>query len=61
MIAAWYGRMNQRERILVFAIAGLIFVLLNLLIWSWLLGAIGRAHAGLVARKARRKEKTFYI
>ena len=61
MIPAWYVRMNQRERILLLAIAGLVFVLLNLLIWSWLLGAIGRAHAGLVARKATRKEQTVYI
>lgn len=61
MIPAWYVRMNQRERVLLLAVVGLVFLLLNLLIWSWLLGAIGRAHAELAKRKAMRKEQTIYM
>jgi len=61
MIPAWYQRMNPRERLLAWIVAGAVFVLLNLLILSWLFGALGRARAELAARKATRTEQALYI
>ena len=61
MIATWYAKLNPRERILALAVAGLAFVLLNLLIWSWLFGAVGRARADLAARKDMRKQQAMYM
>ncbi len=61
MTPAWYERMNQRERMLSWIIAGTIFVLLNLLMLSWIFGAVGRVHAQLAARKAALAEQALYI
>ena len=61
MIPAWYERMNRRERILSWIVAGALIVLLNLVIWSWLFGALGRARAQLVTRQAARAEQAVYI
>ena len=52
MIPAWYERMNRRERILSWIVAGALIVLLNLVIWSWLFGALGRARTQLATRQA---------
>ncbi|HEY2801747.1 MAG TPA: hypothetical protein VGI85_14240 [Chthoniobacterales bacterium] len=38
MIAAWFARLNQRERALVLAVSGVLFLLVNWAIWSALLG-----------------------
>ena len=61
MMPAWYDRMNPRERLLAWIVAGAMFVLLNLVILSWLFGALGRARTDLTARKAARVEQTIYI
>lgn len=61
MMPAWVERMNQRERVLSMIVAGILFVLLNLFIWSWLFGAIGRAHTALAARKETRKQQAIYV
>ena len=61
MMPAWYERMNPRERLLAWIVAGAIFVLLNLVILSWLFGALGRAHTDLTARKAARAEQATYV
>ena len=61
MMPAWYERMNPRERVLSWIIAGAIFVLLNLLILSWMFGALGRARAELAARKSALAEQALYI
>ena len=61
MTPAWYERMNPRERVLSWIIAGAIFVLLNLLILSWMFGALGRARAELAARKSALAEQALYI
>lgn len=58
---AWYERMNRRERVLSWVVAGAVLVLLNLAIWSWLFGAIGRARNELAQRKAARAESAVYI
>jgi hypothetical protein len=60
-IQTWYQRMNQRERMLALLVAGVLFVLLNLFIWSMLLGAIGRSRAQLAVSRATRTEQAVYI
>jgi len=61
MTLAWYERMNRRERVLSGVVAGTVFILLNIFIWSWLLGALGRARGELVQRKMARAESAVYI
>jgi hypothetical protein len=60
-LRAYYERMNQRERLLAWIVAGAIVALLNLVIWSWLLGALGGARAQLAQRKATRAEQAVYM
>jgi hypothetical protein len=61
MIPAWVTRMNRRERLLAFAVAGAAFALFTFLIWSWLFGAIGRARTELATRHQMRKEQAVYM
>ena len=61
MIKAWFNRMNPRERKIFFAAAGIVFVLVNLMLWSWLFGALGRARAQLAERKSTRAQQAVYI
>jgi hypothetical protein len=61
MMPAWYQRMNPRERVLSWIVAGTIFVLLNLWILSWILGAVSGAHKQVVARQAKLTEQTVYV
>ena len=61
MMPAWFARMNPRERMLSLGVAGVVFVLFNLLIWSWLLGAVATARAEVATREAKRKEQAVYV
>jgi hypothetical protein len=61
MMPAWYKRMNPRERLLAWIVAGALFALLNLLILSWLFGALSRARVELTERKAARAEQALYM
>jgi hypothetical protein len=61
MTLAWYERMNQRERVLAWIVAGTVFLLLNLFLWSWLLGAIKRARTELASRRAARGQEAIYV
>jgi hypothetical protein len=61
MMPAWYERMNQRERVLSWMVAGVILLLINLFLWGWLLGSLGRARNVLVARKSARAEQAVYV
>jgi hypothetical protein len=61
MIAEWYGRMNRRERTLLLVVGGVVLFLINLMIWNWLLGAIGRAHSDLANRRNTRKEQEIFV
>jgi hypothetical protein len=61
MMPAWYERMNQRERLLSWIVAGTIIVLVNLVVLSWLFGALGRARSELAVRKAALAEQALYI
>jgi hypothetical protein len=61
MMPAWYQRMNPRERLLAWIVAGAMFVLLNLLILNWLFGALGRARVELATRRAAGAEQAVYM
>ena len=61
MMPAWYQRMNPRERMLAWIVAGALIVLLNVVILSWLFGALGRARTDLAARKAARAEQALFV
>ena len=61
MIPAWYQRMNPRERMLSWIVAGSVFVLLNLWILSWILGGLSAAHKEVVARRAQLAEQALYV
>jgi hypothetical protein len=61
MTLAWYERMSRRERVLAWIVAGAVFVLLNLFLWSWLLGAIKRARTELSSRRAAHSQETVYV
>jgi hypothetical protein len=61
MMPAWYERMNRRERLLALIVSGTVIALLNLVIWSWLFGALGRARAQLAERRATRAEQAVYV
>jgi len=60
-LPAWYSRMNRRERILSLAVGGIVFGLLNLFLWSWVLGAIKQTRADLAQRKFMRKEQEVFV
>jgi len=53
--------MNPRERVLSWVVAGTIFVLLNLWILNWILGALGVAHKEAAARRAKLTEQALYV
>ncbi len=61
MIAVWYQRLNQRERVLSAIVAGVIFLLLNWYIWGKLFGALDQARADLATRANTRKVQGVFI
>lgn len=60
-IAAWYQRLNQRERILTAIVGGVLFLLLNWIIWSKLLSSLSETRIGLAERKETRKVQELFI
>jgi hypothetical protein len=61
MIAAWYQRLNKRERTLTSLVAVVLFLLLNWIIWSKLVGSVRGARADLTDRKETRKVQEVFI
>ena len=61
MIAAWYQRLNKRERTLTTIVGAVLFLLLNWIIWSKLLGSLKTARAELTERKETRKVQEVFI
>ena len=61
MMPAWFQRMNPRERVLSLIVAGTLFLLVNYLIWSWLLGILGQTRADLATRKSMRAQQTVFL
>jgi hypothetical protein len=60
-ISAWYERLNKRERMLSAIVGGVLFLLINWIIWSKLLGALGQARADLAERKQTRQVQEVFI
>ena len=58
---AWVARMNRRERTLTLMVAGVVLLLINFFLWSWLLGAMTHARTDLTQRKLKRKEQEILI
>jgi hypothetical protein len=61
MIARWLAQMNQRERILALSVGAILFLLVNLAIWSLLFGMSAGARADYAARSATRTEQKVYL
>ena len=61
MMPAWYVRMSARERRLAWMVAGAVFLLINLFVWSKLFNMIGNARVELALKKATREEQALYI
>lgn len=61
MMPVWFQRLNRRERVLGAIVAASVFLLLNLFMWSALLGALGRAREELAVRKSKRAEQLVYL
>ena len=51
MIPQFVQRMNRRERMLAGVVAAVVFGLVNLFLWSWLLGEIRTSRAEVAKRK----------
>jgi hypothetical protein len=61
MIRRFIQRLNQRERILALLVGGVVIVLINLFLWSWLLNAIHNSRGAVAMRKLARKEQVIYM
>ena len=61
MMPAWFQRMNPRERVLSMIVAGTLFLLVNYLIWSSLLGMLTQTRADLASRKALRAQQSVFL
>ena len=60
-LPAWFQRMNKRERTLALIVGGIVFVLLNFVIWDSLFGMLGNARTDLAARKSTRAQQNIYL
>ena len=60
-LPSWIERMNRRERLLSLIVGGIVFALVNIFLWSWLLGAISQARSDLVLKKSQREEEAAFI
>ena len=61
MIRRWLAQLNQRERILALAVGAILFLLVNLAIWSTLLGMSAGARREYAAQRDTRKEQQVYL
>lgn len=61
MIGRWIAQMSQRERVLALSVAGILFLFLNIVIWSALFGMSGEARRDYAAQKAARTEQKIYL
>src|SRR4029077_16495363 len=61
MMPAWDQRMNPRERVLSWIVAGTVAVLLNLWILNALWGAVASAQKEFSARRSKLAEQAVYV
>jgi hypothetical protein len=57
----WLARMNQRERILALGVGGVLFLLINLAIWSALLGWSHNLRTSWKEQSSARAEQKAYL
>ena len=61
MMPALFARMNRRERVLSMLVGGALFLLVNWMIWSWLLGSLEQTRSSLAARKSARAQQSVFL
>jgi hypothetical protein len=61
MMPLWFQRLNRRERVLLTIIAAAVFLIVNLWLWSSLLGGARRARADLISREAVRTQQNIFL
>ncbi|CAA9209999.1 MAG: hypothetical protein AVDCRST_MAG42-820 [uncultured Chthoniobacterales bacterium] len=61
MMPAFIQRMNRRERVLSMLVGGALFLLVNWLIWSWLMGSLAQTRTDLATRKAARTQQSLLL
>jgi len=61
MMPPWYQRMNPRERLLSWIVAGTLFLLFNLWVLSSVLGAVSNAQKELATRQGKLAEQAVYV
>ena len=61
MMPAFFQRMNARERMLSMIVGGALFLLVNWIIWSWLMGTLAETRNDLTGRKAARKQQSVLL
>ena len=60
-IHSWLERMSKRERTLAMIVAGALFLLINIFLWSSLFGALQKTRVDLRTRQASRTEQTVFL
>ena len=58
---AWVIRLNRRERVLSMLVGGALFLIVNLVVWSSLLGMASAARADLATSKAARTRQALFM
>jgi hypothetical protein len=58
---AWFERLNPRERVLSLIVAGALILLINWLLWSFLLGTLRTTRTELAARQSMRQQQTVLL
>ncbi|MEO5855525.1 MAG: GspMb/PilO family protein [Chthoniobacterales bacterium] len=53
--------MNSRERVLAMIVGGTVFLLLNVFLWSSLLGTLSRTRTELAERRTMRKQQSVFL
>ncbi|HEU0209019.1 MAG TPA: hypothetical protein VFQ78_08555 [Candidatus Udaeobacter sp.] len=61
MMPAWYQRMNPRERLLSWIIAGTLLALFNLWLLNSVLSAVGSAQRELATRRGKLAGQSLYV
>ena len=61
MMPAFFQRLNRREQVLSMIVGGALFLLLNVFIWSALLGAASTARADGAVRKTARDQQSVFL
>lgn len=61
MMPAWFTKLNRRERVLSLLVAGTVFALINLFLWTWLLGVSRGLRTEVAKRQATQHDQSVYL